>query len=847
MPPLTGPTARPMIRAVGSRSLPSGTVTFFFTDVEGSTRLLHALGADGYADALAAHRASLRAAFAAHGGIEVDTQGDAFFVAFPTAPGALAAARQANDALAHGPIRVRIGLHTGTPLLTDEGYVGADVHKGARIAAAGHGGQVLVSAATAELLDGAELRDLGLHRLKDLTAPERIFQADAGEHAPLKTLHQTNLPVPATPFLGRATDLADLAELLQRPGVRLVTLTGPGGTGKTRLALQAAADAADAFAAGVWWVPLAALRDPDLVLESAAQALGAPGNLAEHIGGKRLLLLLDNFEHLLPAAAELAPLLAACPQLTILVTSREPLHLDGEWEYAVDPLTRVDAIALFLTRAVAARRDFTGNGEVARICERLDHLPLAIELAAARVKVLSAPALLERLEQRLPLLGGGHRDAPERQRTLRATIEWSHELLSRDEQRLFARLGAFRGGWTLPAAEAIADGDLDTLQSLVDKSLVRVRPESGRFWMLETIREFAVERLKGSDEAGEVERRHATFFLDLAAEAEAYVLRDSLEWLERLEADHDNLRAALDSFVSSRNDASAMRLAAALWRFWYLRNHFQEGLRRSESVLALGDEQTPDRATVLRGASVMALNLGDTAAGTRYAEAARQLDAMLGNRWGVAYSTMMLGNCYSEASDGTRDLERARDYLAESFSLFESVGDQYYALIAMSNRAWIVGELGDPAEEKRLHQQSLDLARQIGNAGIEANALAQLAMSARDEADLDEAVRLLREAIGIDHHRGMTVNVATNLGRLASVLARHRDPTRAATLLGAEEALYERTGADFPWWAKRRHEETLTLIREHLEPGAVEKALAAGRSLSVDEAVAVAVSAPDAT
>ncbi len=491
------------------RNLPSGTVTFLFTDVEGSTRLLHALGAEGYANALAAHRRILREAFTRHGGIEVDTQGDAFFVAFPTAPGALAAADEARTALMTGPIRLRMGLHTGTPHLTDEGYVGADVHRAARIAAAGHGGQILVSAATAQLVDAGPLRDLGDHRLKDLTAPERIHQLGDEEHPPLKTLHQTNLPIPATPFLGREAELAEIASLLGRDDVRLATLTGPGGTGKTRLALQAAASAADAFPGGVWWVPLAALRDPALVLPSAATALGASGDLAEHIGDRRLLLLFDNFEHLVRAADGLAPLLAKCPNLSLLVTSREPLHLAGEHEYAVDPLTRTDAVELFLTRAVAAKRDFAANGEVAAICERLDHLPLAIELAAARVKVLSPKALLERLEQRLPLLGGGTRDAPERQRTLRATIEWSHELLSPDEQRLFARLAIFRGGCTLEAAEAVAGADLDTLQSLVDKSLLRVR-DNGRFWMLETIREYATERLEASGEPDEIRRRHPT-------------------------------------------------------------------------------------------------------------------------------------------------------------------------------------------------------------------------------------------------------------------------------------------------------------------------------------------------
>ena len=313
-------------------------MTFLFTDVEGSTRLLHELGAAGYADALAEHRRILRRAFGAHGGVEVDTQGDAFFVAFPTAPGALAAAADALAGLERGPIRVRMGVHTGTPHVGEEGYVGVDVHRAARIAAAGHGGQVLVSAATAALVGRDGLHDLGEHRLKDLSAPERIFQLGEAEFPPLASLHQTNLPVPATPFLGRERELAEVLGLLSREDVRLLTLTGPGGTGKTRLGLQAAGALAEHYPHGVWWVPLAPLRDPALVLEEAAQALGGQEGLAAYIGDKRLLLLFDNFEHVVDAAGGLGELLAACPGRDLVVTSREPLHLTGEQEYPVPPL-----------------------------------------------------------------------------------------------------------------------------------------------------------------------------------------------------------------------------------------------------------------------------------------------------------------------------------------------------------------------------------------------------------------------------------------------------------------------------------------------------------------------------
>jgi class 3 adenylate cyclase len=431
--------------------LPSGTITFLFTDVEGSTRLLRELGADAYADALAEHRRVVRESCGAHDGVEVDTQGDAFFLAFPTAPDALDAAEAIMVGLERGPIRVRMGVHTGTPLVAAEGYVGEDVHRAARIAAAGHGGQVLVSASTAALVDH-ELRDLGLHRLKDLTAPQRLFQLGHASHPTLRSLRLTNLPIPATPFVGRERDLAEVVAVISG-GDRLLTLTGPGGTGKTRLAAQAAGLAADTFPDGVWWVPLATLHDPELVLPSIVQALGARDELHLHIADRRLLVLLDNFEHVVEASGGLSGLLASCPNLTLLVTSREPLHLAGEREYPVRPLDHEDAVGFFLARARAVEPAFEGDVAVDEICRRLDELPLALELAAARVKALSAAQILDRLDRRLPLLTGGARDVPERQRTLRATIEWSYELLEPSERRLFAGLSVFVGGCSLEAAE----------------------------------------------------------------------------------------------------------------------------------------------------------------------------------------------------------------------------------------------------------------------------------------------------------------------------------------------------------------------------------------------------------
>ena len=568
--------------------LPSGTVTFLFTDVEGSTALLHELGAEGYASALAEHRRVVREAFAAQGGVEVDTQGDAFFVAFPTAPGALAAAEEMLQGLAGGPISIRMGIHTGRPHVTGEGYVGRDVNLGARIAGAGYGGQVLLSKETAELID-AETTDLGEHRLKDFDEPVWIFQLGTDRFPPLKTISNTNLPRPASSFVGREREVADVATAI-REGARLLTLTGPGGSGKTRLAIAAAIELVPEHRNGVFWVGLATLRDPALVAETIAQTLGAKDGLADHVGERELLLLLDNLEQVVEAAPELAALLESCPNLKLLVTSRELLRVRGEVEYPVPPLAEAEALELFRERS-RLQPDET----IAELCRRLDNLPLAVELAAARTSVLSPRQILERLAKRLDLLKGG-RDAEARQQTLRATIAWSHELLDEPEQRLFARLAVFAGGCTLESAEQVADADLDVLQSLVDKSLVRHTDE--RFWMLETIREYALEQLEESGEADGLRRRHAEHYLALGEKAMAAMSRGySGEWVERLEREHDNLRAALDHLAAAGETELVLRLTGALADFWHDAGHVAEGRRRLETALGAGGvSTTPARA-----------------------------------------------------------------------------------------------------------------------------------------------------------------------------------------------------------------------------------------------------------
>ena len=564
---------------------PSGTVTLLFSDIEGSTRLLEELGPEAYRAALAEHRGAMREAFARHGGYEVDYEGDAFFVAFPTADGGVAAAEAAQAALAGGPIRVRIGVHTGEPLLDPPKYVGIDVHRAARIMSAAHGGQVLLSPTTVSLLaaDTFRLRDLGEHRLKDLSAPVRLHQlmvdGQPAELPPLKTLHRSNLPVPATPFVGRERELGELGAMLAE-GVRLLSLLGPGGSGKTRLALQAAAEAADEFPGGLFWVALAPLRDSSLLERTVALALEVrdePGRelldvIADAVRGTRAILLVDNCEHLIDAVARLvANLLERCPELVVATTSRERLSLRGERTYAVAPLELADAEALFAERARAIRGDVEPDHHVTAICEAVDRLPLAVELAAARVRSLSTQTIRERLGERLSLLATRDRDADERHRTLRATIGWSYDLLDEEEQTALRALSVFVGGCTLDAAEQVTGADLDLLESLLDKSLLRHRvDEAGhdRYWMLETIREYAGEQLERAAEATSAHDAHRRFFVDKARGlAPAETPLRGHEFGEYA-ADRSNFRVVVLDALRNRDADTALALAAGLGRVW---------------------------------------------------------------------------------------------------------------------------------------------------------------------------------------------------------------------------------------------------------------------------------------
>ncbi len=812
------------------RTLPAGTVTFLFTDVEGSTNLLHELGEEAYAAALAEHRRVLRTAFGARGGVEVDTQGDAFFISFPTAPAALEAATAANEELARGPIRVRMGIHSGTPLLTDEGYVGVDVHRAARIAACGHGGQILLSSAAAGLVEADALHDLGEHRLKDLSAPERIYQLGSGEFAPLRSLYRTNLPVPATPFVGRADDLEQTAALLRADEPRLLTLTGPGGVGKTRLALQSAAAASDRFEDGVYWVPLAPLNDARLVLPTIARELGAAQGLAEHIAGRALLLVLDNFEHLTDAADELPALLATCPNLHLLVTSRELLRLPGEQAYPLSELSAADGTALFLAQAHAADPSFAATEGVAELCARLEQLPLALELAAARVRVLSPAQLLERLGGRLDLLKAG-RGVDARQQTLRATIEWSHELLGADERRLFARLAVFAGGWTLDAAEDVCDAGLDLIQSLVDKSLIRLR-ERSRFFMLETIRAFALERLEESADASELRRRHAAHFVALA-ETAAPALEDEHqnEWFERLEHELPNFRAAL-AWSIDNHPADALRIVNSLRELWIVRGHLIEGRRWLAAVLDRYDEQDHVRTRALNTASLLASIQGDWPESKRFAEESRGLSKQLGDPSLARESLLTLGRV--RIADG--DPDGAIALFDEAEAAADAVGNLPLLGMARFNAGYLELTRGNYEQAELRLEAARETLVAAGHPHGAARSLAALGSVALHEQRTADAERHLRQSIELARTVGDLGILAWALELLGANRAA-TDPEIATRLLGAAEALRESLGSDLEGIELALHERAL----ETLTPVDIAAYWAAGRELAPDDAAALAL------
>jgi predicted ATPase/class 3 adenylate cyclase len=766
--------------------LPSGTVTFLFTDVEGSTRLLLEHGA-GYADLLAGHRTALREAFERHGGVEVDTQGDAFFIAFARATDAVAAGAAAREALADGPVRVRMGIHTGEPQLTEEGYVGMDVHRAARIAAAAHGGQIVLSATTRRLLQGdADLRDLGEHRLKDLVETERLFQLGAGDFAPLRTLDATNLPSVSMPLVGRERELEELVALLSN-GTRLLTVTGPGGTGKTRLALQVAAELVGRLHDGVFWIPLAGLSDHALVASEVARTVGAPDDLAGFLRGRELLVLLDNFEHVVDAAPAVGALLAASSRVRVLVTSRTPLRVSAEQEYRLEPLPERDAVTLFIQRARGVGRELTADAAVGEICRRLDGLPLAIELAAARTKLLAPERLLERLGSALPLLTGGNRDAPERQRTLRATLEWSYDLLDPRVQGLFARLGVFAGAFSFAASEEVADADLDNLEALVDSSLVKPIGDD-RLLMLETIREYAAEKLGASAAAEDVRERHAAFFAELAEQAYEHRFEAEAKWSERLELDHDDIRAALDRLEANDPDR-ALALAGALGWFWLSHGHLAEGRDRLARAIVGVRRESAHAARALTAAGALTARRGDVEAGRALLE--RGIDAWseLDDRAELAAAQDALG--WLLVYDAGDDQSSLRAF-ERSLELQRRGGDAGGETRALVGVCQVLVALGQVARAEELSLELLE--RAAGDPRTEHFAYHFLADCSLIRGETREAATRYRQSLEAALLLGDVIETSLEVQGVAMAAAGNGDAKLALRLAGAVAALWESLG-----------------------------------------------------
>jgi predicted ATPase/class 3 adenylate cyclase len=776
--------------------LPTGTVTFLFTDIEGSTGLLQALG-DRYLAVLDEHAAIVRRAVADGGGVEVSTHGDAFFAVFRSPAGAVRAAVAAQRGLAaHDwspgpPVRVRMGLHTGEGTLGGDDYAGIDVHLAARVADAAHGGQVLVSDATRGLVQhalpgGVSLRDLGAHRLRGIATPERLHQLvveglEPDFPAP-RTLdaRPNNLPLQLTSFVGREEEIAEVERLLDQS--RLLTLTGPGGSGKSRLALQVAAGLLPRYRDGCFFVDLSAVIDPALVPAAVANALGVPeaaerpvlDQVKDHLRHRELLQVVDNFEQVAEAAPVIEELLGAAPKLRAIVTSRIVLSLRGEQEYAVPPLqvpdggrrplepaalVEVEAVQLFAERARAASPRFTltevNAPVVAAITARLDGLPLAIELAATRTKVLTPEQILSRLTQRLAILSSGSRSLPERQRTLRAAIAWSYDLLDPVERRLFGRLSVFAGGWTFESAEAVCDplelglDALDGLTSLVDKSLVRRAEPPGqppRFSMLETIREFGHEQLEAAGDLEPVRRRHADHFLGLAVEVEPHLTGDDQgTWLERCDQEHANIRAALRWAIDHGQAGPAQTAAGALWRFWHQRGHLAEGRRWLQEVLAMpsGRAPTAARAKALAGAG------------------------------GIAWWT---------------DRSASRAFYEEALAIERELGAPARLAEALYNQAFVAGADGDQETATRLLEESLELCRRVGDEPGAARALTMLVVPEAMAGAWDRVIARMEEVVGVWRRLGERLDLAFGLVWLAFAYGRagRREDARATALESLE-------------------------------------------------------------
>jgi predicted ATPase/DNA-binding SARP family transcriptional activator len=805
-----------------SRVLPSGTVTFVFTDVEGSAGLLR----ERYRDELEFHRGLVRGAVAAHGGVELGTEGDGFLLAFERAADALEAAGALQALLADRRMRLRIGLHTGEPLLIDGGYVGLDVHKAARICDAAHGGQVLVSQAVRDL-NGDGLHELGEFRLKDLTAPERLFQLGDGEFPTLRTLRPTNLPIQPGPLLGRRNELAHLLKLAADN--RLVTLTGPGGSGKTRLSLALAGEVSGDYRDGAWWVPLAAVTDPELVPATIAQSLGARGELQDHLAGKQIVLLLDNLEQVLHAAPLIAELLGGLPELSVIATSRERLAVSFEQEYPVPPLDEATAEELFVSRARQLEPDFEPDETVGEICERLDRLPLALELASTRVKVMSTAQMLDRLEHRLDLLGKGRRDAPGRQATMRATIGWSYDLLPDEEQGLFRQLGVFAGSFELETAEAVCDADLDSLQSLVEKSLLR-RDGHGRFFLLELTREYALEQLDAAGETEQLRRRHAASYLGLARRADEHLsTAEQGVWFARLDGDTDNFRAVL-AWCSEHDPGGAIELATTLHWAWRRHGRLRELASWLERVLATpGATDLRTRALGLRTYGETLLFVNEPERANEAVRESLNLSRTIGDKQGEAWALLRLGGV--RAHQGS--IPEAIELQEAALEIFRQAGDPHGIEVSLGNLGALFCNTGDLERSEKMWNEAIAICTELGDHHGLAYNLTGLGAVAVARNDPDVIERHYRDALdevsGLGDERFEMCCVAA----FACVAALRGNAQEAGRLWGIAETA-ENRGMDIDTYERALCERIITPLQDDQ---AFQAGYQAGRELELAEAV----------
>ncbi len=917
-----------------SSSLPTGTLTFLFTDVESSTRLWE-LRPEEMRAAMARHDELIESSVRQSGGVVVRPrgEGDSRFAVFQNATGAAMAAiaiqrrfSMETWALPY-PIRVRMALHTGEADLRDGDYYGSAVNRCSRLRSVAHGGQTLISQTTQLLIsetlpDDAGLRDLGEHKLKDLKRSEHIYQLVIeglpADFPPLNAQDSfvTNLPLPRNPLIGREQVLELVCSLLLRHDVALVTLTGAGGTGKSRLGIQIALDLRDHFPDGVYLVALEAIRDPNLVMPTISRTLG----VTETAGGpaliealkcylcdKQALLLLDNFEQVLPAAPQIADLLENCQRVKILITSRAPLHLRAEKVIPVpplevppltklpdlQPLSQYSAVQLFIQRAQGVKPDFQVTNEnapaVAEICHRLDGLPLAIELASARTKMLSPNALLARLEHRFEVLRGGTRDLPERQHTLYSAIDWSYHLLDDSQKRLLQCLSVFTGGWTFEAAEAVcnAEGEeridvFDELEILMDNNLLRPPEEvdgEPRLMMLETIREFARERLTESGEAKTIKLRHAQYYVSFAEQAEADMHHSALHmWLRRLEADLDNLRAAMGWSLEQGQSEYTLRIATVLWHYWDIVGAWHEGLQWLERGLdgtgpipdvvrakaltrmgwlirSLGDyaravavlqeslalwRQIGDRAgisRVLTNLAAMVMRQGDYPEATAMLEEALILRQQLGDQHGTCAVLINLG--YSESEQGHHQL--AIEFFTEALTLARAVGDDDYIGWILNNLGEVYTRQGDYEQAEASFAEAEPIFQRLGNRTGVAYICGNRGVAALKQGDFTRASDLLTASILALQELGQKEYTILFIEQLAIVVEELHHPERAARLLSASKSLYKTIGVARPPVVEASYNACLDSVRGQLDEATFASIWAEGSALALEEAVAYAL------